>query len=84
MTDGIAPQKKFDNRSEPQLNGPSAIPLFHPWQQVTVGSGLMLHAPLTARVNAATLQREFAALDAAMKDEGRQFRAVGRRPRRST
>ncbi|QCG92981.1 aspartyl/asparaginyl beta-hydroxylase domain-containing protein (plasmid) [Azospirillum sp. TSA2s] len=47
----------------------------HPWQQVTVGSGLMLHAPLTVRADAATLQREFAALDAATGDEGRQFRA---------
>lgn len=49
--------------------------LLHPWQQVTVGSGLMLHAPLTVRADAATLQREFAALDAATGDEGRQFRA---------
>ncbi|MBF5093594.1 aspartyl/asparaginyl beta-hydroxylase domain-containing protein [Azospirillum sp. INR13] len=47
----------------------------HPWQQVTAGSGLMLHAPLTVRTDPAPLQREFAALDAATGDEGRMFMA---------
>ncbi|PWC85442.1 hypothetical protein TSH100_15535 [Azospirillum sp. TSH100] len=47
----------------------------HPWQQVTVGSGLTLHAPLTVRADAGALRREFDALDAATGDEGRQFRA---------
>jgi hypothetical protein len=47
----------------------------HPWQQVTAGSGLVLHAPLSVRADAAALRREFDALDAATGDEGRQFRA---------
>ncbi|ALG75623.1 hypothetical protein VY88_27780 [Azospirillum thiophilum] len=47
----------------------------HPWQQVTVGSGLMLHAPLSVSADAARLQREFAALDAATGEEGRMFMA---------
>lgn len=46
-----------------------------PWQQVTVGSGLMLHAPLTVRADPAPLQSEFAALDAATGAEGRMFMA---------
>lgn len=47
----------------------------HPWQQVTAGSGLVLHAPLTVRADPGALRREFDALDAATGDEGRQFRA---------
>ncbi|CAO3441292.1 aspartyl/asparaginyl beta-hydroxylase domain-containing protein [Azospirillum endophyticum] len=47
----------------------------HPWQQVTAGSGLMLHAPLTVRATPIPLQREFAALDAATGNEGRMFMA---------
>ncbi|PWC32378.1 aspartyl/asparaginyl beta-hydroxylase domain-containing protein [Azospirillum sp. TSO35-2] len=41
-----------------------AQPVLHPWQQVTVGSGLMLHAPLSVTADPVPLQREFAALDA--------------------
>ena len=37
----------------------------HPWQQVTIGSGLMLHAPLDLAIDLPALRAEFAALDAA-------------------
>ena len=43
----------------------------HPWQQVTIGSGLMLHAPLAVDVDLALLRAEFAALDAATGPEVR-------------
>ncbi len=47
----------------------------HPWQQTTVGSGLLLHAPLSIGLDPAPLQREFAALDASVGDEGRMHLA---------
>lgn len=43
----------------------------HPWQRITIGSGLMLHAPLTLAIDLVPLRAEFAALDAAAGSEGR-------------
>ncbi|QJE74020.1 aspartyl/asparaginyl beta-hydroxylase domain-containing protein [Aerophototrophica crusticola] len=42
-----------------------------PWEQVTVGCGLTLHAPATLRLDPARLKAEFAALDAAIPDRAR-------------
>lgn len=47
----------------------------HPWQQVTIGSGLTLHAPLSIALDPVPMQREFAALDAATGPEGRMHMA---------
>lgn len=47
----------------------------HPWQQVTIGSGLMLHAPLSVTIDPLPLQREFAALDASTGPDGRMHLA---------
>lgn len=41
------------------------------FREVTIGSGLMLHAPATIRLDAAVLQADFASLDAALPPEGR-------------
>ena len=43
----------------------------HPWQRVTSGSGLTLHAPADLRLDAAMLQSEYAALDAALPQDQR-------------
>jgi hypothetical protein len=48
---------------------------YHPWQHLTVGSGLLLHAPLALPTKLASLQDEFAALDASLGPEGRSFMA---------
>ncbi len=45
----------------------------HPWQAMVAGSGLTLHAPLDLAVDLASLQAEFAALDAALGRDGRSF-----------
>jgi hypothetical protein len=47
----------------------------HPWQDVTVGSSLMLHAPLSLTTVAAPLQSDLAAIDAAVGSAGRTFLA---------
>jgi hypothetical protein len=46
-----------------------------PWQAVTVGSGLLLHAASTLRTEPAALQADFAALDASVGPDGRNFLA---------
>jgi hypothetical protein len=46
-----------------------------PWQAVTVGSGLVLHAASTLRAEPAPLQSEFALLDASVDPDGRNFLA---------
>jgi len=45
----------------------------YPWQDVTVGSGLMLHAALALRIKLAPLLADLAALDAAVGPSGRLF-----------
>ncbi len=42
-----------------------------PWQECTVGSGLMLHAPLNVTLDIAAMRSEFAALDASLAPEHR-------------
>lgn len=56
---------------EMALRTPVSDNLLHPWQRITVGSGLTLHAPADLRLDAATLQAEFAALDAALPQDQR-------------
>jgi hypothetical protein len=43
----------------------------HPWQVVTVGSGLMLHAPLALATEFAPLQSDLAVLDTTICPDGR-------------
>lgn len=45
----------------------------HPWQAVTIGSGLMLHAALALQTDLAPLLADLAALDAAVGPSGRLF-----------
>jgi hypothetical protein len=47
----------------------------HPWQRVTRGSGLTLHAAAREPVHAPTLRQEFTRLDAAVGPAGRTFLA---------
>ena len=47
----------------------------HPWRDVTVGSGLMLHAPLAMAAELAPLQADIAALDMTIGPDGRTFLA---------
>lgn len=47
----------------------------HPWQAMLAGSGLTLHAPLDLTVDLASMQAEFAALDADLGRDGRAFMA---------
>ncbi len=46
-----------------------------PWQAVTVGSGLLLHAASALRAEPTALQADFAVLDAAVGPDGRTFLA---------
>ncbi|CAO3362919.1 aspartyl/asparaginyl beta-hydroxylase domain-containing protein [Azospirillum melinis] len=43
----------------------------HPWQRISAGSGLTLHAAADLRLDAAMLQAEFAGLDAALTQDQR-------------
>lgn len=45
--------------------------MMFPWQECTVGSGLMLHAPLNVTLDIAAMRSEFAALDASLAPEHR-------------
>lgn len=56
-------------------SGPGTL---HPWQTITIGSGLALHGAAELRLDVATLQAEFAALDAAVPPEARGFHQNGR------
>jgi hypothetical protein len=47
----------------------------HPWQCLTLGSGLMLHAPLAMAVEFGRLQSDIATLDSAICPDGRTFLA---------
>lgn len=46
----------------------------HPWQEIAVGCGLTLHAPLSVRLDPADVQADFAAIDAAASDGDRYSR----------
>ncbi len=52
-----------------------ATDALQPWQQVTLDSGLMLHAPACEPAHALSLREEFAQLDAAVGPSGRTFLA---------
>lgn len=53
------------------LQSPKADTRAHPWQRMTIGSSLTLHAPADLRLDPAALQAEFAALDASLPQDQR-------------
>lgn len=54
-------------------DGTRSSDLPHPWQRVTVGSGLMLHAPVAIRIDADALRAEFDELDRRLDPAARGY-----------
>lgn len=60
------------------LQAGDADNFLHPWQRISAGSGLTLHAAADLRLDAAMLQAEFARLDAALPQDQRGHYRNGR------